>query len=144
MPFEAVGASRNPFETAKRRNTCSGQDEATLQRNISENVSTRARIHQHQQSPSQSTESSQLSHEFETGTESTSSLPSLNVELAITSRKDSELYDEMNQVNETTEANDVPTTSSQERTNDVMDDVMVTEETVLHITDSFSVLKKNQ
>ena len=74
VPFEAVGAPRNPFEAAKRRNTCSGQDEATLQRNISENVSTRARIHQHQQGPSQSTESSQPSgpsHEFETGTEST-------------------------------------------------------------------------
>ena len=35
VPFEAVGAPRNPFEAAKRRNTCSGQDEATLQRNIS-------------------------------------------------------------------------------------------------------------
>ena len=146
MPFEAVGAPRNPFEAAKRRNTCSGQDAATLQRNISENVSTRARIHQHQQGPSQSTESSQPSgpsHEFETGTESASSLPSLNAESAITSRKDSELYDEMNQVIETTEANDVPTTSSQEGTNDAMDDVMVTEETVKRKSPADITLESN-
>ena len=61
---------------------------------MSENVSTRARMHQHQQGPSQSTESSQPSgpsHEFETGTDSTSSLPSLNAESAFTSRKDPDL-----------------------------------------------------
>ena len=78
VPYEAVGVPRNPFEAAKRRNTCSGQDEeATFQRNISENISTRAKIHQHQQGQNQSTGYSQPSgpsHEFETGTESTSCL----------------------------------------------------------------------
>ena len=130
VPFEAVGAPRKPFEAAKRRNSCSGQEQAILQRNISEIVSTRATIHQHQQGPSQSTESSQCSgpsHEFETKTESSSSLPCLNAESAFTSRKDPELYDEINPVTETTEANDLHTTSSQEGTIDGMDDLMVTE-----------------
>ena len=72
-----------------------------------------------------------------------SSLPSLNAESAITSRKDSELYDEMNQVIETTEANDVLTTSSQEGTNDAMDDVMLTDETVKRKSPADITLESN-
>ena len=49
----------------------------------------------------------------------------------------------MNQVIETTEANDVPTTSSQERTNDAMDDVMVTEETVKRKSPADITLESN-
>ena len=49
----------------------------------------------------------------------------------------------MNQVIETTEANDVPTTSSQEETNDAMDDVMVTEETVKRKSPADITLESN-
>ena len=49
----------------------------------------------------------------------------------------------MNQVIETTEANDVPTTSTQEGTNDAMDDVMVTEETVKRKSPADITLESN-
>ena len=49
----------------------------------------------------------------------------------------------MNQVIETTEANDVPTTSSQEGMNDAMDDVMVTEETVKRKSPADITLESN-
>ena len=49
----------------------------------------------------------------------------------------------MNQVIETTEANDVPTTSSQEVTKDAMDDVVVTEETVKRKSPADITLESN-
>jgi hypothetical protein len=49
VPFETVGAPRNPFEAAKLRNICSAQGEEASGRNISDDVPTKTRTDQHQQ-----------------------------------------------------------------------------------------------